>query len=379
MLQSEIPENLLSLVYATATDRSKWQDLCDALSSFNSSPIMMFGHNIGTDESLGIIGGGLDPEQLVRYHQHFAAQNPWMHMNLAMPVGMVGVSDQALPRQELFKTEFYNDWLHPQEDIVAGPAVICHRSTDRIVAMAGPCRARRIDNTLPETVNLFQSLVPHLTRSIKIASSLSNGNATSFSHLDASANAILMIHRSGQVGFMNKSAECLISGTQTIYANHADKLTSRNEQLLTFLNCATTAMQNSDFNAMPEPISLNDHNFGLFIVHAHIFPSEIDHEFPYTAWSDPVAGAFVVTGKFGIGRKDDYGRIARSLGATPAESRLAQGLLDGQSLYDYADAKGVSRHTVRNQMRALLNKTNTANQMEFVRLMCSLSSPFSLS
>jgi DNA-binding CsgD family transcriptional regulator len=378
MLQSEIPENLLSLVYATATDRSKWQEFCDALSSFNSAPIMMFGHNIGTDESLGIIGGGLDPAQLVRYHQHFAVQNPWMHMNVAMPVGTVGVSDQALPRHDLFKTEFYNDWLQPQEDIVAGPAVICHRSTDRIVAMAGPCRARKVDKTLPHTVALFQSLVPHLARSIKIASALSNSSSTSFSHLDASSSAIIIVQQNGQIGFINKSAEYFISNTQSIYANHVDKLTSGNEQLLAFLNIATVAMQNNDFDSLPEPVSLKDHKTGSCVIHAHIFPSEIDQKFPCTAWSNPVAGAFVITGRFGIGRADDYSKIARSLGATPAEALLAQGLLDGQSLYDYAELNSVSRHTVRNQMRALLHKTETANQMEFVRMMCRLSSPFSV-
>ena len=65
---------------------------------------MMFGHNLSANESLGVIGGGFDPYELVRYHENYADQNPWMHMNAATPVGQVGISDQTLDQQELFKT-----------------------------------------------------------------------------------------------------------------------------------------------------------------------------------------------------------------------------------------------------------------------------------
>ena len=134
--------DLMEAVYATVTDSTKWQDLCDELSTHLSSPIMFFGHNVGSDESLGIMGGGLDPHELKRYHQYFADKNAWMHMNVAMPVGMVGISDQALPQEELFKTEFYNDWLRHQENIIGGPAMICHRGPDSFAALALACTGR---------------------------------------------------------------------------------------------------------------------------------------------------------------------------------------------------------------------------------------------
>ena len=68
--------------------------------------------------------------------------------------------------------------------------------------------------------------------------------------------------------------------------------------------------------------------------------------------------------------------MAQSLGATPAEALLAEAIISGQSLYDFADTNSLSRHTVRNQMRALLQKTSTSSQTDFVRKMYMLSSPF---
>lgn len=375
-LQSEIMTKLLSLAYATAIDRSKWQEFCDALSGFNSAPIMMFGHNISSDESLGIIGGGLDPVELDRYHGHFASQNPWMHMNLAMPVGKVGVSDQALPRSELFRTEFYNDWLRLQEDIVAGPAMMCYRSSDRIIAMAGPCRARGVDNSLPQTVALFEFLAPHLAHSIKLSAALSNGVSSSFSHLNASPYGIIILRRSGRVGFVNASAEHFMSDTGYMKTGYNEKLLSKDESLQTCFNDAIDAMQKHKFSELPAPLTVDIDPYGSCVFHWHIISDEVDHKFPDTAWADPVVGAMVLTGQFGIEPNDDRGQIARSFGATPAEAKLAQGILNGLSLYEYADLNKLSRHTVRNQMRMLLVKTNTANQVEFVRKMMLLTSPF---
>jgi DNA-binding CsgD family transcriptional regulator len=376
MLRSGVQAKLLSLVYAAATDRSQWQKLCDELNTITTVPVMMFGHDINANESLGSMAAGIDPEMLERHNIYYGDINPWMQMNVAMPAGMVGLSDQAMLRSDLFKTEFYNDWLRPQNNIVAGAALNCYRSSDRFVLMAIPCPKRNIEDNLPRTQQLLEGLAPHIMRSVGISSILSSGGKASFEHLQASPHAIIIARRSGRIGYMNGAAERFTSSTQCIYANHAEKLTSGDERLHNYLVSATIAMQTSNFAALPEPISLKHHNFSSCIIHAHIFPSEIDHGFPCAAWSDPIAGAFVITGNFGIGRAGDYAQIARSLGATPAESRLAQGLLDGLSLYEYADLNGVSRHTVCNQMNALLHKLDVSSQTGLVRKLYQLSSPF---
>ena len=51
---------------------------------------------------------------------------------------------------------------------------------------------------------------------------------------------------------------------------------------------------------------------------------------------------------------------------TPAERRLAQCLLEGGKLSDYAKAQGVSRHTVRNQLQSIFQKTGTNRQAALV-------------
>lgn len=374
--RAELPSSLLSAVYAAATNPRMWQDVCDALTKHTTVPVMMFGHNLKTDESLGIIAAGIDPAELERYHQHFADLNPWMHMNLAIPVGTVGLSDVALERSELFRTEFYNDWLRHQEDVVAGPAMICHRSKDRLVAMAAACRARGVDDTLPDSHGTFVALAPHLSRTIGLSSTLANSDGTSYAHLDASRHAVILVRRSGRVAHLNKAARYLNITDPVLTINRSERLSTANEMLAGYIAAARQAISRNSPAELPRPRALSDPRHGHLIIHAHIFPTDADHDFPCIAWSDPIAGAFVITGTLGLDPDGDFAQIARSLGATPAEAQLAQAISNGSAINDYANEKSLSRHTVRNQMRALLHKTETRNQTEFVRKMLMLMSPF---
>ncbi len=373
---TNVPSRLVSLIYAAATDNSMWQKVCDELNKHTGAPVKMFGHSVRTFDSLGLIGAGWDPAELDSYHHYYGDLNPWMQMDVAMPVGMVGVSDQALSREDLLKTEFYNDWLRPQENIVTGSAMICYRSNDRFVAMVGACRARDADNTLPELVSLLETVSPHITQSIAISSVLQNGNDRAMQHLQASRHGIVFIHRSGRVGFINAAAEDFLTTSSIACIAPGVGLRSKDEKLQDFFNKAVRAMQASEFSGLPKPTAISTPPFGPGLIHCHIFPEVAEQKFPESIWSDPVAGAFVITGRLGLDPALSCADIARSFGATPAEARIAQALMDGHSLYEFADANTLSRHTVRNQMRALLHKTGTRSQMDFVHLMHSLLSPF---
>ena len=378
MRNSKIPEQVLSLVYAAATDSSKWPEFCAALNRYAGVGILMFGHDIGTHESVGIIGGGFDPAELDRYHTHFADKNSWMHMNAVMPVGVVGISDAALSQRDLFKTEFYNDWLRHQENVIGGPALICHRSDTRFVAMAMACRARGYDDTLPNTHHLLQNLAPHLVHSLAISAALAESDSGAMQYLHACRQGIMLVHRSGRIGFINKAAERFLSDSSIAGISPKQKLMASDEKLKNYIYVAVRAMQAADFNALPQPLALSTLPCGPIVFHAHIFPDVAEHDFPDAVWSDPVVGALVITGSQGLKPSPCYTHIAKSVGATPAEARLAEALMAGDSLYEFAEHNGLSRHTVRNQMRALLSKTQTRNQAEFILQIHNLTSPFEL-
>ena len=61
-----------------------------------------------------------------------------------------------------------------------------------------------------------------------------------------------------------------------------------------------------------------------------------------------------------------------AFGMTEAEASLAAALCAGTSVSDYAVSRGVSVHTVRTHMRALLQKTGAGRQVELVSLLTAL-------
>lgn len=58
---------------------------------------------------------------------------------------------------------------------------------------------------------------------------------------------------------------------------------------------------------------------------------------------------------------------------TPAEARIARGLSVGQTVEELSTAAGVSRETVRTQLKSLMAKTGTSRQVELALLLSGIT------
>lgn len=368
--------SILPNLYGAALDPSKWQDFCNDFTEMTGGPIMMFGHRIDLNESLGLLAGGIDPAELIRYHEHYADKNPWMHMNRVMPPLAVGVSDVALERRELFKTEFYNDWLLHQENVVAGPAMICERSDNRLLAIAAPCRARDVDDTLPQRIETLEFLGPHIQHVIRMAVAFADSDCGDdrrfLGRLDCGA---ILIRRSGRVAYVNPIAQSVIDTLGLFATTPADALVTKNAVLANFIRTSIDAIRAERLTALPAPLLMRGQDGTELMIHANIFRGDDGQRFPENVWSDPVTGALVITSASGAIDKPNYEGCLRAFGATKAESKLAAALVSGLTLDEFAAANDLSGHTVRNQMRALLRKTETRSQQEFIRKVVRLANP----
>ncbi|MGI9169507.1 MAG: helix-turn-helix transcriptional regulator [Caulobacteraceae bacterium] len=63
------------------------------------------------------------------------------------------------------------------------------------------------------------------------------------------------------------------------------------------------------------------------------------------------------------------------LGLSPAETRVARALFEGMGPGQAAAALGLSIFTVRGDLARMFEKTQTAGQVEFVRLLNRLAGP----
>lgn len=375
-IQSADPEILLPHIYAAATDNDAWAEFCEALNHLLDVPVTLFSHNMMDNQCLGMLGAGWDPELIVQYEQYYGIINPWAAMNNSLPVGFTGVSDYALPREQLFKTEFYNDWLLPQENMVVGSAQVCYRDADRFLALGATCPARRHEVTLPAIVHAFQILGPHVRRAIELSAVFLNDNGDGCDSTGLSRHAIISIRQNGSVAGMNPAAENLLRQCNELSIGFDGKLFARCEDVAARITKAICDMQSKKFNTMVEPILLKTGKTGAMLMHAHIFPERDEIPYPSSVWCDPGAGCFVISSQQGLGEIDVRQILGVAFGATKAEARLGQALMDGVSIGEHAFSRKLSKNTVRNQMSALLTKTGCRSQADIVRKISGMISPF---
>ena len=103
---------------------------------------------------------------------------------------------------------------------------------------------------------------------------------------------------------------------------------------------------------------------------------------PLTAWINPVEGsadcnrriaALVVVVDPWQATPVNPEQIARSLGLTPAESRVAASLAEGKTVADIARATNRKPESVRQLVKQALSKTWCSRQAELVRVVLSTS------
>lgn len=371
---------LIPLIYEAALDADKWAEFCNTYFELLDSPVQVMGFDLRNQQGLEVFDAGYSQSCNSQYNDHFAAINPWMHLNMVMPVGQVMHSDQALARKKLFRTEFYNDWLKPQGGLIGGNGVIVYRKEGVLVAMTSAVSARNEGKRAPETAKMVKMLSPHLCRSITLSRSLARerdfSESTLPDQLFGARYGVFAVRSSGRTAWHNNAAQSLLQHGSVLRTDFNGKLLGANgiggwlekcRKLPTEDFCLSTA----------GPIMTKCKRFGPLAFHWHpLDRTKGVNSLPFTAWSDPVVGLLVACGKDGLNETGRIKRVVVAIGATPAEADLAQALVEGTSIYEFAESRELSRHTVRNQMRKLLAKADVGSQQEFIALVLRLESPF---
>src|SRR5260370_1907515 len=81
-----------------------------------------------------------------------------------MEEGTVLTEDMIIPRAELVRTEFYNDWIRPQRVKDCLSAMIMQGNTSSVLCLATASETGQFHN---ESVRLVQALAPHLRITIR--------------------------------------------------------------------------------------------------------------------------------------------------------------------------------------------------------------------
>ena len=107
-------EKLVKLTYEAAVDPSKWSDFLRLLSEAIHAPSAgLLIHDNTQQKANASASIGVDPAWVKVYQEYFVTINPWL-ADRPFRRGVTAVGEQILNDRELVQTEFYNDFLRPQ-------------------------------------------------------------------------------------------------------------------------------------------------------------------------------------------------------------------------------------------------------------------------
>lgn len=373
------PENddLLDLIYETVYEPALWNGVLERLAD-------SVGGGGGWISQLGVEdgqGGSLeDPMCRVdlvwaqRFIDYYAALNPLNNVDdadayLSRWQAIVLTDEDWISKEKLMRTEYYNDFLLPQDLHSTLWIRLEAREHDAAtINISGSVKRGRFEE---RELNLARAYQPHLIRAFKLGKKIGADRRRQRDLneiLDFSPSGIILLDASGQVRYANRVAEHMLSFSGVI--------TLRNGRLCAVLPASSKKLEGLiAMAAARDPEIRSGGSMAL--------PSR-DAARRFSAIVTPVgrdqfakfkAEASVcvcLTDLETEGRLPD-GPLRDVFGLTPAEARLAQVLFEGGSVQQIAARFGISSNTVRVQLASIFDKTHTNRQADLVALLSRLS------
>lgn len=379
IMQSAI-DTLVGQIYAAGYDRSKWQDVCDELRRLSGDcQIVLHGHDLNRNRQMGFVSSGYDSSFVASYFAHYAAVNPWLPAMGAVPVGQVRRSDECITREELLRSEFYNDWLRPQDNITDGMGVVLFRRNGRMLNLSVNIRECDRDRSMRTATGLMRAVSPHLTNAFGITPRMGGDSLSASIYrgvIDGMDRAVFFVDSHGRAVYLNDAAQQLVREGAHFVVERSGLLRSDDPRATDALQHAfrQLAAGNTDW---PRYVAIRPKSGGRLLV-AQPYPLKPDPDEVsfFQEFFPLVPTTMLVVHDPGSTIRTDETVLQDAFDLTHAEARLALAILNDGSIREYADANRLSQHTVRNQMRAVLRKSGTRKQSELVRLLSGIfSSP----
>jgi DNA-binding CsgD family transcriptional regulator len=356
--------SLIAAIYEAGMDFSLWPYVLERIATAFGAPSAGWTRQGETLFDTWGISSGIDPDFQKKYIDYYHSVNPIWHRVSSTPAGTVQTDAMVIPRGELRRTEFFNDFMVPQQ--LAGllnAVVLMEEGRQTIVTVQGD---RQFEAS---HVEMYQLLAPHLQRAaqmnVKLARAELNHIAyvATLNHLE---EGVLFVDLNANVRFANRAAEQFFV-SRDLRLNkgrlHASSAAETATLHAVIAKCAETGIQHrrSDFvslrrEARRSPLSLLIAPLPMEIPLSPIAPR-------------PMAVIFVNDPD--KKNKPTVVQLREKFGMTPAEAGFAVEILKGDGIQAAADRLSISRATARTHLSRIFDKTGTRRQAELVRVLIS--------
>lgn len=370
MISSVELSELLATLYAAPLQPEKWQVFFNRLCGLTN---IASGYMFSVHPQLGssiLAGGGLnfDPETLSLYNLHYHAKDPYLIPGLAnRRIGVIQ-GEELVGRSELLRSELYNEVLLPH-NLSHMTLLDCSTETSNLFPLWSSPQQGPLN---PSSIQLLQMLLPHMQTSLRLRTHISAfAMSTLFLEmaLESMSFAAILVQSTGHIQYLNRRAAQHVEQADGLCLNNS-KLAAVDPQEDTKLGLLirrATEKSKNDSHAAPGGAMKVTRRRSDFPLHLTILPIP---EGLKRIEPTPCALVFIYDPLASPKSRATFMRQLYAL--TPAESRLADLLLEGEEVRVAAERLGITTETARFHLKRVLAKTQTGRQTELMRLMLSL-------
>jgi len=359
--------NLAGKAYDAALDENKWPSFLEAFTqAVGGCSSILRSADLHNCTANFVASVGYDPAWQSAYCNHFVkvdSYNPAMNQNTP---GKIVLSNQHIDQSELRKSEYYIDYLLPQDKMHAMGVTLAKDGNQSLVLAAQ--RGKRAGAFGEEQMRLMNILSPHVTRAVQVyrkLNSIAVEKKWALGALDQLRMGVILTDGLSVPLFVNRAAEQIMAtgkGLGLCQGGLALNDPAENALLHKLIaNAAQGAAIGGDMR-----ISLPDRFDFLHCLATPILP-ELSARLNITLGSGCAAIFLSRPGSLQLPPK----RLATLYGLSPAESRLAAKLAAFSSLEQAANDLEIAIGTARTQLAAVFAKTGTKGQAELLMLLAT--------
>jgi len=376
----------ISEIYSAVGAPNGFQDLLRHIRlSLGASGGMLF--TPSSDPESGGFGfvDHLNADLFAEYRTYYWDKDPWgleAKRKGLWFAGSTGTDENLISRADFKRTEIYSDYLTRLDTVrlcftvVAGDADPLLPGTHLSLY-----RGLRSKSFTDSDVEVLKMLRPHVAQALRLAHRLGFAEASVFAAygvFNAMRSGIVLLDRGRHVVFLNKSAETLLLPSRGLVirrerSNGASLHAIADEQnkpLQRLISNALALAEGRPESAMSLPLRIGTSTSRGVIATAVPLPTHLQS-------GDHAARVVVFLEDLDRLHVPDVQILVTCFGLTPAEARVARGLLQGLRPKEIASSLALSEHTIRSHIKALYQKTRQRGVGALIATLASAQSPAS--
>jgi len=366
--------DLVGQIYEASLDPDLWSEVLVSFAErIDAASAVLSFHNTRERHLSYVQLHARDEKFLRSYREYYVRLNPYLD-ELHRYSDSVYLSQHIVPERELMRTEFYRDWLHPQ-DVHYHAGGVIFRDEARIALMdwQRPRSAPAFGDAEVRQITLFE---PHLKRALTINQKfwgLLSDSQSAMAVLDALTIGVIFANEDKEVVYVNPKAEEMVRlgdglilkdghvfGAEPAQTEHLERLldgavrTGAGVGMDAGGSMWVGALFDRPYYVLVSPLRTHRNDLGLTgkRVCAAVFVSSPYHPYAVSVQS-----------------------LRNMFGLTAAEANIVSELANGLTLEHIADRHELSKHTVRTHLKSIFLKTHTRRQAELAKLVrCSPTS-----